>query len=84
MKKLKFIRKVARILLFATLFALLAGCTTPANPTSPTEPNPTTVTDPTTQTDPTEPTDAGLVLFDGSTEFIAVQFADISTLLIKL
>ena len=33
MKKIKNTQKVALILLFATLFALLAGCTAPANPT---------------------------------------------------
>ena len=40
MKKMKFISKVALILLFACVFTLLTGCTTPATPTDPPETNP--------------------------------------------
>ena len=69
MKKMKFTQKVALILLFATLFALLAGCTTPATPTVP------------TGTDPTDPT-AGVppVIFGGATDFTANLFAKLSGL----
>ena len=40
MKKMKLTQKVALILLLTTLFSLLAGCTTPADPTDPTETDP--------------------------------------------
>lgn len=60
-------RRMALILLFACVFALLAGCTNPATPTDPTITDPTTVTDPTTETPPR--------LFGGITNFTADLFA---------
>ena len=63
-------RRMALILLFATLFTLLAGCTTPTTSTDP------TITDPTTATEPTfvgQPATAQDV-FNGMTDFVAVPF----------